>query len=50
MVPLDVLNLNGRPFGICIIAKAGQEEKLLAFASSYETLSPARPLPLALLG
>jgi len=48
MVPLGVLDYNGRPFGICVIAKAGQEGKLLSFAASYERASPARPLPLIL--
>ncbi|KAF2434006.1 amidase signature enzyme [Tothia fuscella] len=49
MVPLGTIDYNGRPHGICIIAKKGQEEKLLFFASAYEKVFPERPLPLQLL-
>ncbi|KAK0765614.1 hypothetical protein N5P37_001551 [Trichoderma harzianum] len=44
-VPLGILSYNGRAYGTCLIAKAGEEETLLQFMSIYEnTLSP-RPVP-----
>ena len=46
MVPLGALTSNGRPYGLCIIAKSGEESKLLRFAAMYELALPERPLPL----
>jgi len=39
----------GRPFGLCLVAKAGQEELLLRFMSAFEQAFPSRPLPRPLL-
>ncbi|KAK6201826.1 hypothetical protein LQW54_009321 [Pestalotiopsis sp. IQ-011] len=44
-VPLGQLEHNKRPFGLCIMAKANQEEKLLRFQAVYETAVAARPIP-----
>ncbi|KAL7939304.1 amidase signature enzyme [Trichoderma chlorosporum] len=44
-VPLGILSYNGRAYGTCLIARAGEEEVLLRFMNIYEsTLSP-RPVP-----
>lgn len=44
-VPLGQLEHNKRPFGLCIMAKANHEEKLLRFQAVYETAVAARPIP-----
>ncbi|KAK8035698.1 amidase, partial [Apiospora marii] len=44
-VPLGQLNYNGRPFGLCLMARADDEETLLRFMSAYESATPARPVP-----
>jgi amidase len=49
VAPLDVLDYNGRPFGICFIARAREENLLLTFMRAWESISGARPLPLPLV-
>ncbi|KAK8054989.1 amidase [Apiospora rasikravindrae] len=44
-VPLGQLRYNGRPFGLCLMARADGEEMLLRFMSSYEASVPPRPVP-----
>ncbi|KAJ4860480.1 amidase domain-containing protein [Trichoderma breve] len=44
-VPLGILSYNGRAYGICLIAKAGEEETLLRFMSIFENTLPPRPVP-----
>ncbi len=44
-VPLGSLSYNGRPYGICLIAKADREEALVRFMSAYEAAFSPRPVP-----
>ncbi|KAI0153300.1 amidase signature domain-containing protein [Xylariaceae sp. FL1272] len=44
-MPLGQLSYNNRPFGLCMVAKAGREESLLRFMAFYEECTPARPIP-----
>jgi amidase len=45
-VPLGQLRYNGRPFGICLVAKANYEEALLRFMAAWQLLmNPRRPVP-----
>ena len=44
-VPLGVLDHNGRPFGLAIIAKTGLEDLILAFMSAFKPVSKERPVP-----
>ncbi|KAK8126904.1 Amidase signature domain protein [Apiospora kogelbergensis] len=44
-VPLGQLRYNGRPFGLCLMARADGEEVLLRFMSSYEATVSPRPVP-----
>ncbi|KUL84917.1 hypothetical protein ZTR_07885 [Talaromyces verruculosus] len=44
-VPIGQLRYNKRPFGLCIIAKANEEEMLLRFMSAYEKVAKPRPVP-----
>ncbi|KAK3395178.1 amidase signature domain-containing protein [Podospora didyma] len=45
-VPLGQLKYNGRPFGLCLVAKAHQEETLLRFMAAYEGfVSDPRSVP-----
>ncbi|KAK8140053.1 amidase [Apiospora sp. TS-2023a] len=44
-VPLGQLRYNGRPFGLCLMARADGEETLLRFMSAYESAVPPRPVP-----
>ncbi|RFU73057.1 amidase [Trichoderma arundinaceum] len=44
-IPLGILSYNGRAYGTCLIAKAGEEEALLRFMSIYESTLPPRPVP-----
>lgn len=44
-VPLGILSYNGRAYGTCLIAKAGEEEALLRFMNIYESTLPPRPIP-----
>lgn len=45
ITPLGTLKYNGRPFGLCIVAKAGREDLLLWFLTAFETMFPNRPVP-----
>ncbi|KAI1127061.1 amidase signature domain-containing protein [Nemania abortiva] len=44
-MPLGTLNHNGRPFGLAIIAKAGQENIMFSFMSAFEANSKPRVVP-----
>ncbi|KAI0154144.1 amidase signature enzyme [Xylariaceae sp. FL1272] len=44
-VPLGQLRYNGRPFGLCLLAKADGEDLLLQFATAFEQLLPSRVVP-----
>ncbi|KAK0708454.1 amidase signature domain-containing protein [Lasiosphaeris hirsuta] len=45
-VPLGQLRYNKRPFGLCLMARAGDDEKLLRFMAAYEaSVSGPRPVP-----
>lgn len=45
-VPIGQLRYNNRPFGLCIVAKANQEETLLRFMNAYEKVAKPRPVPI----
>lgn len=47
--PLTTLTFNGRPWGVCAVARAGQEGLLLRFLAAMEDLVGGHPLPKALL-
>ena len=49
-IPLGYLEPSGRPFGMTIIAKSGEEAKLLEVMAIYERTFPKRRLPSILLG
>ncbi|KAK6073848.1 hypothetical protein SCUP515_06770 [Seiridium cupressi] len=44
-VPLGQLKYNKRPFGLCLITRANEEERLLRFMVAYEVAVPPRPIP-----
>ncbi|KAF7547640.1 hypothetical protein G7Z17_g7591 [Cylindrodendrum hubeiense] len=44
-VPIGQLRYNKRPFGLCLVAKAGHEDTLLRFMMAYEKISKPRPVP-----
>ncbi|KAK7968843.1 amidase [Apiospora saccharicola] len=44
-VPLGQLHYKGRPFGLCLMARADGEETLLRFMSAYESAVPPRLVP-----
>ncbi|KAK9415502.1 putative Amidase domain-containing protein [Seiridium unicorne] len=44
-IPLGKLNYNGRPFGICVMAREHDEAALLRFMAAYESISEPRPIP-----
>ncbi len=44
-VPLGILDQNGRPFGLAIIAKGDRDDLLFSFMSAFEAVSPPRPVP-----
>ncbi|KAM0461455.1 hypothetical protein ACHAPV_004160 [Trichoderma viride] len=44
-MPLGVLDLNGRPFGISMTASKHQEKMLFQIMSAWETLGPRQPPP-----
>lgn len=45
--PLSYLDYNGRPFGVSILAKAGQDALLVKVLSAWEaTFPPRKPPPL----
>ncbi|EHK18330.1 uncharacterized protein TRIVIDRAFT_68353 [Trichoderma virens Gv29-8] len=43
--PIGQLRYNGRPFGLCILARENQEELLLRFMAAYEAVAAPRPVP-----
>jgi Asp-tRNA(Asn)/Glu-tRNA(Gln) amidotransferase A subunit family amidase len=44
-MPLARLKQSGRPYGLSVVAKAGQERTILAIMSAYEANFDARALP-----
>ncbi|KAK0615178.1 amidase signature domain-containing protein [Bombardia bombarda] len=44
-IPVGQLKYNGRPFGICLVAKENNEEVLLRFMAAYEAGSAPRAVP-----
>ena len=44
-MPLGRLKYNGRPFGICVMAKAGAEDVMLRFMAAYERAIGPRVVP-----
>ncbi|KAJ6011058.1 amidase signature enzyme [Penicillium sp. IBT 35674x] len=44
-VPVGQLHYNDRPFGLCLVAKADEEETLLRFMEEYEKVAKPRPVP-----
>ncbi|KAJ5916612.1 amidase signature enzyme [Penicillium tannophilum] len=44
-VPIGQLHYNDRPFGLCLVAKADEEENLLRFMGEYEKVAKPRPVP-----
>lgn len=50
-MPLGYLDFNGRPFGLCAIARAHQDAVLLKVQSAWEaTFGPRLPPPLLAVG
>jgi amidase len=49
VAPMDVLKYNGRPFGICMVARAHREDHLMKFLRIWEKSVGNRPLPLPLM-
>lgn len=49
-VPLGFLDINGRAFGLSIVALPGQEQTLFRIMSAYEATYPPRALPPLLAG
>ncbi|KGO66561.1 Amidase [Penicillium italicum] len=43
-VPIGQLRYNNRPFGLCLVARADEEETLLRFMAVYERVAKARPM------
>jgi amidase len=44
--PLGQLRYNGRPFGLCMVAKENNEQLLLRFMAAYQSsLGLRRPVP-----
>ncbi|KAK1243303.1 hypothetical protein MKX07_003931 [Trichoderma sp. CBMAI-0711] len=43
--PIGQLRYNGRPFGLCVLARANEEELLLRFMAAYEAAAKPRPVP-----
>lgn len=44
-MPLGYHAQSGRPFGLCLVAKAHEEGKLLEIMNVYEKTFPKRQLP-----
>ena len=44
-VPLGYAEFNGRPFGMCIVADAGQEDRILRVMSAWDATLPKRRPP-----
>lgn len=45
IAPLGYSSINGRGFGLVILAKAGREDKILEFMSSWEAENPGLLVP-----
>ncbi|KAE8363999.1 amidase signature enzyme [Aspergillus caelatus] len=43
--PIGQLRYNDRPFGLCLVARADEEETLLRFMDLYEDVAKPRPVP-----
>jgi amidase len=48
-MPLGILDFNGRPFALGIIAQAGREDLMFQFMSAFERIFPKRQIPKRLL-
>lgn len=44
-MPLGYLEEYEKPFGLSIMARAGEEQVLFKFMSAYEAVSPKRRIP-----
>lgn len=44
-VPSGVISFNGRPFGLHLIARSGDEARLLQLMEIWNGIYPNRPLP-----
>ncbi|CAI7644884.1 unnamed protein product [Penicillium glandicola] len=44
-VPIGQLRYNDRPFGLCLVVRADEEETLLRFMGVYEKVAKPRPVP-----
>lgn len=44
-MPLSYLNYNGKPFGLAVVGKSGQDGRLLEFMSAFEAAFPKRLHP-----
>lgn len=44
-MPLGYLSEYEKPFGLSIMARAGEEQVLFKFMSAWETISPRRMTP-----
>ena len=47
-MPLGLLDYNGRPFALGLIAKASREDLMFQFMSAFEEIWPKRRVPPAL--
>lgn len=49
-MPLGYLEPSGRPFGLCVLARANEESKIISIMSAWESVNfPQRRLPKPLL-
>ena len=44
-MPLGILDYNGRPFGLGLVAQAGGEDLMIQFMSAFEASFPKRGIP-----
>lgn len=44
-MPLGILDYNGRPFGLGLVAQAGREDLMFQFMSAFEASFPKRGIP-----
>ena len=44
-MPLGILDYNGRPFGLGLVAQAGREDLMFQFMSAFEAVFPKRANP-----
>lgn len=44
-VPLGYVESSGRPYGLQVVARANEEEKLVKFMAAWESISPPRRVP-----